>query len=323
MKKIPGIAHPEIQALPQISKRMSFLYLEHCMLNRQNGAITATDDEGCIHIPAHSISVLMLGPGTNITHRAMELIGDAGISILWVGEYGVRYYAGGRPLTHSSALLLKQAELVSNKRKHLDVARKMYSLRFPNEDVSGLTMQQLRGKEGTRVKKIYKTSAEKWGILWDKRVYDVEDFSKSDPVNQALTAGHVCLYGLAHAVISALGCSTGLGFVHVGHENSFVYDIADLYKAEVTIPLAFEVAASCKPEDDISSLMRKRTRDAIKKNKLLERMVKDIKFLLDEENSSATAQDDIIYLWDDKYSVVKSGKSYAVGDDLYGNCNVN
>ena len=59
---------------------------------------------------------------------------------------------------------------------------------------------------------------------------------------------HACLYGLAHAVIVALGCAPGLGFVHVGHECSFVYDIADLYKAEVTIPIAFEVAAQA-PED--------------------------------------------------------------------------
>ena len=88
------------------------------------------------------ISVLMLGPGTDITHRAMELIGDTGTSVVWVGERGVRVYAHGRALTRSSQLLTKQAELVSNRRSQLEVARKMYQLRFPDEDVSGLTMQQ-------------------------------------------------------------------------------------------------------------------------------------------------------------------------------------
>ena len=85
---------------------------------------------------------------------------------------------------------------------------------------------------------------------------------------------HACLYGLAHAVIVALGCAPGLGFVHVGHECSFVYDIADLYKAEVTIPIAFEVAAQA-PED-----LRRRVRDAMVEHHILERMVHDIRWLL-------------------------------------------
>ena len=33
----------------------------------------------------------------------------------------------------------------------------------------------------------------------------------------------------------ALGCSAALGFIHTGHHRSFVYDIADLYKAELSI----------------------------------------------------------------------------------------
>ena len=238
--EIPGMIRPELQALPVIRDRMTFLYLERCRLNRQDSAITVTDEEGVVHIPAASISVLLLGPGTNVTHRAMELIGDAGVSVVWVGEHGVRYYASGRPLTHHTRLLLKQAELVSNTRKHLNVVRKMYVMRFEGEDVSRLTLQQLRGREGSRMRKLYREQSKKWGVAWDRRVYDPEDFAAGDPVNQALSAGNVCLYGLAHAVITALGCSPGLGFVHIGHDSSFVYDIADLYKAEVTIPIAFD-----------------------------------------------------------------------------------
>ena len=239
MTEIPGMIRPELQALPQISDRMTFIYLERCVLNRQDGAITVTDENGTVHIPAAAISVLLLGPGTKVTHRAMELIGDAGVSVLWVGEAGVRYYAGGRPMTHSSAMLIRQAELVSNTRLHLDVVRKMYCMRFPNEDVSKLTLQQLRGREGARIRAVYREMSHKWDVEWKGREYDPDNFQDGSPVNQALSAGHACLYGLAHAVIEALGCSPGLGFVHVGHENSFVYDIADLYKAEVTIPLAF------------------------------------------------------------------------------------
>ena len=130
MAEIPGMIRPELQALPQISDRMTFIYLEHCVLNRQDGAITVTDDRGTVFLPSAAISVLLLGPGTKVTHRAMELIGDSGVSVLWVGEHGVRYYAGGRALTHRANLLIRQAELVSNVRLRLGVVRQMYSMRY-------------------------------------------------------------------------------------------------------------------------------------------------------------------------------------------------
>ena len=312
MTDLPGMIRPELQALPRIGDRMTFLYLEHCVLNRQDSAITVTDDKGTVFVPAAAISVLLLGPGTKVTHRAMELIGDAGVSVLWVGEHGVRYYAGGRALTHRSELLIRQAELVSNTRLRLNVVRQMYSMRFPEEDVSQLTLQQLRGREGARIRSAYRQAAKKWNIPWNGRTYDPENFEDGDAVNQALSSGHACLYGAAHAVIQALGCSPGLGFVHVGHECSFVYDIADLYKAEITIPLAFELAATADKEE-IGSAMRRRTRDAMVQCHLMERMVRDIRTLLarEEENDSG----DAVYLWDDKQGQVKNGRSYGVEEN--------
>ena len=110
--------------------------------------------------------MLLLGPGTEITHRAMELIGDTGVTVIWVGEHGVRYYAHGRALNSHSQLIEQQARLVSNMRLHLAVVRKMYSMRFPNEDVSGLTLQQLRGREGSRMRKAYQEQAKKWKVNW-------------------------------------------------------------------------------------------------------------------------------------------------------------
>ncbi|MDE6425577.1 MAG: type I-E CRISPR-associated endonuclease Cas1e [Ruminococcus sp.] len=306
-----GMIKPDIQELPQITDRLTFLYLEHCKINRQDSAITMIDEKGITHIPSGVISVLLLGPGTDITHRAMELIGDSGISVCWIGEHGVRYYASGRPLTHSSRLILKQAELVSNQRKHLDVVKKMYSIRFPDEDVSGLTLQQLRGREGSRIRKIYRDLSKKWGVSWNGRDYDYNNFTASDPVNQALSAGNACLYGLAHAVICSIGCSPALGFVHVGHECSFVYDIADLYKAEITIPIAFETAS--QETEDIARIIRHRIRDEMARTKLLERMVKDIKFLLSAENEYSDVK--AMYLWDNKNKLVDYGKQYDTGED--------
>lgn len=307
MSEMPGIVRPELQALPQVKDRMTFLYLEHCTLGRQDGAITVTDEKGIVLVPAAAISVLLLGPGTRVTHRAMELMGDTGVGAVWVGEHGVRYYAHGRSLTTRSGLLLKQAEMVTNTRKHLSVVRKMYQLRFPEEDVSQLTMQQLRGREGSRVRNVYRKAAQATGVTWNGRMYRPEDFASGDLVNQALSAGHACLYGLAHAVIVALGCAPGLGFVHVGHEGSFVYDIADLYKAEVTIPIAFQVAAE-EPED-LPAVVRRRVRDAMVEHHILERMVHDIRWLLLGEEE-LPAQEEAVCLWDNRIGEVANGINY-------------
>lgn len=138
---------------------------------------------------------------------------------------------------------------------------------------------------------------------------------KNKIFNKALSAAHTCLYGLAHAAIVALGCSPGLGFVHVGHERSFVYDIADLYKAELSIPVAFETAAT-QPED-IGSAVRHNVRDAIYDLSLLKRMVKDIRTLLGESSSDdVQSVGDHVGLWDERLGEVSAGKSYA--DDEWG-----
>lgn len=318
MSDMLGIIRPDFHTLPQIGDRMSFLYLERCVLNRQDSAITIKDASGTTFVPAAQFSVFLLGPGTTITHRAMELIGDAGVAIIWVGEKGIRYYASGRPLTSKASLLQMQARLVSNQRLHLQVVRKMYQLRFPGEDISKLTLQQLRGREGARVRAAYREAAKSTGVEWNGREYSPDNFESGTPVNKALSAGNVCLYGLAHAVISALGCSPGLGFVHIGHENSFVYDIADLYKAETVIPLAFKVASD--NPDDLPAIMRRKTRDILFENRILSRMVKDIKYLLKEDNykSDDAIEQNIntdeseaeVYLWDNMMGKVKNGISY-------------
>jgi CRISPR-associated protein Cas1 len=313
-----GAKKADLQELPRISDRLSFLYVERCLISRQDSAITVTDDRGTVHVPAAALGVIMLGPGTNISHRAMELIGDTGASVIWVGERGVRYYAHGRPLTHSSRLLIAQANLVSSTRTRLAVARAMYGLRFPNEDVSGMTMQQLRGREGSRIRNVYKAASQKTGVKWSGRDYDPDDYSAGDPVNMALSAAHACLYGVAHSVIAALGCSPGLGFVHTGHERSFVYDIADLYKTEITIPIAFEIAA--KNPTDIGAITRRAVRDAISDGKILDRAARDIRALLlgnmpdSADDGADDSYADTMSLWDEKLGFVKNAVLYSEAD---------
>lgn len=311
MKKHAGAKKPELLELPRVSDRITFMYLEHSTINRQDSSITVTDRRGTARIPAAMISVLMLGPGTEITHRAMELIGDTGTSIVWVGERGVRLYAHGRALTRSSRLLEIQAKLVSNRRSRLAVARKMYQLRFPDENVSNLTMQQLRGREGARVREVYRDYSKKFGVKWTRREYDPTDFESGTAINQALSAANVALYGLAYSVIVAIGLAPGLGFIHVNHELSFVYDIADLYKAVTSIPVAFEVVSEAEAEADIGQKTRLRMRDVFVDGRIIKSIVKDIKYLLDIDDEFAEEEVDIIHLWDEKDQLVKHGVNYS------------
>lgn len=305
----PGAAPPVLVDLVRADERISFLYFERCIVSQAENAITITDDEGTIRIPVATLGVLMLGPGTTISHKAMASIGENGASVIWVGERGVRMYASGRPLTHSSRLLMRQAKLVSNTRTRLAVARRMYQMRFPNEDVSALTMQQLRGREGARIRRVYRHWSKKTGVEWTRREFDPEDYDAGSEINKALSAAHICLYGVAHAVIVALGCSPGLGFVHTGHERSFVYDVADLYKAELSIPVAFETAAAC-PED-IGSATRKNMRDALYDLSVMKRMVSDITGLLSLDDDEGGGFVDDLMLWDERCGEVAAGRQYS------------
>lgn len=308
MAKQVGAKKPDRYELGRVRDRVTFLYLEHAKLNRKNSAIQVVDERGVVYVPAAILSVLMLGPGVDVTHRAMELIGESGLSVVWVGERGVRQYASGRALNHSSALLEAQARLVSHQRSRLAVARQMYQMRFPNDDVSQLTMQQLRGKEGARVRRVYLDQSERTGVAWARREYNPDDFESGTPINKALTAAHQALYGLSYSVITALGASAGLGFVHTGHDLSFVYDFADLYKADFSIPVAFSVTAKFGNDPDIGSKTRLAMRDAFADGKLLARMVKDLKSLLGM--ADADSEVDVVSLWDDRLGLQKFGVQY-------------
>ena len=299
--------------------RLSFIYLEHCTLGRDGNALTATDDQGVIHIPSAALGALLLGPGTRITHQAVTVAAESGLALVWVGEEGVRFYAGGRPLARTTRLLERQAQLVSKKTSRLSVARAMYEMRFPDEDVSTLTMHQLRGREGARVRSVYRKWSELSGVDWSKRSYKTDDFQSSDLINQALTSAHQCLYGLTHACVVALGCSPGLGFVHTGHDRSFIYDVADLYKTETSIPVAFQVVSKIQSEElhdaDVSTLTRHAMRDVFKEEHLTTKCVSDIRTLLLPDESEDETWADVIGLWDGN-RVVSGGVNYGK-DELW------
>lgn len=294
-------------ALAQMGDRISFLYVERATVNRDGNALTITDQRGIAHVPATQLAVLLLGPGTRITYAAMALLGDAGTSTVWVGERGVRYYASGRPPAKSSRMAELQAEVVSHQRKRLDCAKRMYNLRFPGEDLTGLSMAKLRGREGARMKKVYAAEAERTGVYWDRRSYDPNDFESSSAINQALTAASSALYGIAHAVVAGMGFVPALGVIHTGTDRSFVYDIADLYKAEIAIPAAFDAVASA--QGNPSTTVRRIVRDAVVEKRLMQRMVRDLKFVMNVSDEESFYDAELL-LWSE-LEVIASGVNWA------------
>lgn len=310
-----GAVPPSSSELFRSSDRLSFVYVEHATISRADSAVTFVKDEGVVHCPAASLSALLLGPGTRITHQAMALLGECGTTVVWVGEQGVRYYASGKSVARSSRLLIAQAKLVSNTRSRLAVARMMYQWRFPGEDTSELTMQQLRGREGARVRSVYRQWSERTGVPWERREYDPNNFGDGSPINQALSAAHAALYGIVHAAIVSLGCAPGLGFVHTGNSWSFVYDVADLYKAEITIPAAFEVVAGYTEGMDIGSVTRRAVRDRIRSEKVMERVVRDIqRLLVPEELPEEMLELDVVGLWNEQGEAQRGGMNYSDGE---------
>ncbi|MFF3275929.1 type I-E CRISPR-associated endonuclease Cas1e [Streptomyces chrestomyceticus] len=297
--------------LARAGDRLSFIYLERCTVHRDDNAITATDTDGTTHIPAATIGTLLLGPGTRVTHQAMSVLGECGAGVVWVGEHGVRFYAGGRALTRSSALAEAHASAWANQRTRLEVARAMYRLRFPDEETAGRTRQDLLSMEGRRLKDCYRREPARTGVPWIRRDYHRDDFAAGDAPNQAVTAAAQCMYGIAHAVVTALGCSPALGFVHSGHERSFVLDIADLYKTDIAIPAAFDAAADGL--DDVASRTRRALRNRINDTNLLDRCVNDIKTLL-HHNDVASDHQDRMTLQSDGDTHLESGRNY--GDEV-------
>lgn len=298
-----------LEELPRLRDSISYLYLEHVVIQQDSFSIVAIDDQGKTPIPIASITCLLLGPGVKITHAAIRAICENGCMAVWCGENMGRFYAAGIGETRSAKNLLDQAKVCMDEELHMEAVRRMYKLRFPNIPTEGLTLQQIRGMEGMRVKKAYELMARTHGIPWKKRNYKSEDWDAADPVNQALSHANTLLYGVCHASIVTLGYSPGLGFVHTGKQLSFVYDIADLYKTETTLPAAFEAA---KRGGDVLKHVRSLCRQYFSGVKLLERIPKDIAYILQVEKCAGSDNaKNVGQLWDSTSENSEGGKNYG------------
>jgi CRISPR-associated protein Cas1 len=283
---MPGLPPP--RPIP-LKERASILFLEKGRLDVLDGAFVLVDEHGVrVHIPVGGVACLMLEPGTRTSHAAVALAARAGTLLIWVGEAGVRLYAAGQPGGARADRLIYQAKLALDDEARLRVVRHMYALRFGEEPPARRSVDQLRGIEGARVRAMYKALATQHGVTWDVREYDPTDWGSGNLVNRCLSAATAALYGITEAAVLAAGYAPALGFLHTGTPQSFVYEIADLFKFETVVPEAFRVAAAVekrrpldgRPVADPVSEVRRRCRDAFRRIDLLAKLIPAIEEVL-------------------------------------------
>ncbi len=228
--------------LPKIRDRYPFLYLEHGRLEIDDSSVKwISADREVFRLPAATIGMLLLGPGTSVTHEAVKVLASLNTTVCWVGEDSLNFYAVGQSPTATTYNLKKQLALAGNPEKSLDIARKMYCCRFPQADLNGKSLKEMMAMEGLRVQQCYAALAQKHFVAWGGRAYQPGKFELSDVTNQLITSANAALYALVLSMIHLLGLSPRVGFIHSGSPLPFVYDIADLYKEELVFDLAFSL----------------------------------------------------------------------------------
>ena len=283
MATVPGLAPP--RPIP-IKDRASILFIEKGQIDVLDGAFVVVDKGGVrTHIPVGGLACLMLEPGARVSHAAVVLAARVGCLLVWVGEAGVRLYSVGQPGGARADRLLHQARLAFDPDARLKVVRKMYDMRFGEPAPQRRSVEQLRGIEGARVKRLYEVLARQHGVEWKRRQYDPGDWGASDLPNRCLSQATSCLYGLTEAAILAAGYAPAIGFLHTGKPRSFVYDVADVFKFDTVIPVAFQVAGQAqrgqRPAlNDFVGEVRRGCRDRFRKTGTLNRLIPAIEEML-------------------------------------------
>ena len=269
-----------------IKDRSSILFVEKGQLDVLDGAFVVVDKNGVrTHIPVGGLACLMLEPGARISHAAVALAGRVGCLLVWVGEGGVRLYSAGQPGGARADRLLHQARLALDPDARLNVVRKMYGMRFGEPAPQRRSIDQLRGIEGARVKRLYEVLARQYGVTWTGRRYDPGNWDAADLANRCLSQATASLYGLAEAAILAAGYAPAIGFLHSGKPQSFVYDVADVFKFETVVPIAFRVVGEAQrgkepAAGDPVGEVRRGCRDSFRRTGLLNTLIPSIEEML-------------------------------------------
>ena len=237
-------------------------------------------EPGHYAIPFQGVSMILLGPGSTVSHDALRLLARHGTALAAIGEDGVRCYTAPPLITNRSGLARRQARAWADSNTRIHVARRMYAWRMgevlPHRDIA-----VLRGIEGARMKETYRLIAMTIGIEWQGRRYDRSQPMANDLPNQALNHASSAVEAAAAIAVSATATVPQLGFIHEDPSQSFVLDIADLFRDSVTIPTAFRAAkkALVSPSANIERVTRRETGYTLNRERTIPKMIDRIKEL--------------------------------------------
>jgi CRISPR-associated protein Cas1 len=235
-------------------------------------------------IPFQTLSAILLGPGSMVSHDALRLLARHGTGLLAVAEDGVRLYASMPFGPDDSAVARRQAAIWSDAHRRLEVARRMYAFRL-GEILPGAEIEVLRGIEGARMKETYKRLAEQFGIRWVGRRYDRANPDASDAPNAAINHAASAVEAASLVATAVVGALPQLGFIHEDSGNSFCLDIADLFRDSVTLPVAFgAVKESQRTGENLERCVRRLAGRAFRRERLIPKMIDRIQELLDADD---------------------------------------
>lgn len=278
---MPIFERPPLETLAPAKDRWTPLYLEHGRLEIDDSSVKWISGQGLVcRIPVATVSALILGPGTTVTHAAIKACAESNTPLFWMGEDGLRFYSYGIQPNHDNSMARMHAEAWGNRKRHEGIARSMFRFRFEGVEVDSATVQQLRGMEGRRVKTNYERLGLEYGVTWKGRDYNTQKWDLADGINKALSATNASLYALTSAVCLSMGFIPQLGFVHDAGTLPFIYDVADLYKSETSWPAAFKAVR--QDPRDTGKLARQFFKQMVEDTNLLQRMPRDLKGLFDK-----------------------------------------
>lgn len=271
------------------ANRHGLLWLDRGRLTVEDGCLRfvcaggGNLNAGDYQIPFQGVSMILLGPGSMISQDTLRLLARHGTALAAVGADGVRSYTAPPLMPDQSALARRQARAWADAEgARLSLARKMYAWRL-GEVLPHRDLNVLRGIEGARMKESYRLAAQRFGVPWHGRRYDRSNPNAADIPNQAINHAATAVQAAAAIAVTATATIPQLGFIHEDSGQSFVLDIADLYRDSMTLPVAFQAAAQAgkHPAETVERLVRRLAGKKFREDKLIPAMIDRIKTLFE------------------------------------------
>jgi CRISPR-associated protein Cas1 len=283
----------ETARIPYVD-RHGLMWLERGGLYVEDGCVrfktagSAALPAGDYGIPFQTVSLILLGPGSTISHDALRILARHGTGLIIVGTDGVRMYASLPEGMNESAYARRQAQIWATPDERQRAIRRLYAWRlgevFPNADVA-----VLRGMEGVRMKETYRLLAQRYGVQWKGRRYNRSDPEAADLANQAINHAATAVEAAAAIAVAATSTIPQLGFIHEASSNAFTLDIADLFRDTMTLPIAFHAVkeANKQPQIPIERHVRCLASVKFRQEHVVDAMITRIKSLLTTEIDGA------------------------------------